>query len=149
MLLRVFIIGCFLVTGCVVAEPGPKGDEARTNLYGAINTILPPPWGAIVGTATTSILGGVALMRDKSARRAEGKAVAHEHAAEAATFGIEEVYQLAKKRAESGDATARAAVDTIKQVKAAAGKASKMLNVPTEFEEVVSHVIKKNGFGGK
>lgn len=144
--LVVAAIFAFGILGCVAVEPGPEGDRARQDIGGAIRSVLPAPWGEIGALITTGALGGVAALRDRAARKACQVADAKTRAAEAAAFGIEEVYQRVKKQAESGDVVSQQAVATLKAVKQAARKASTMLNVPAEFEAVVGEVVRKNGF---
>lgn len=144
--LVVAAIFAFGVLGCPSIEPGPEGDRARAEIGGAIRAVLPAPWGEIGALITTGALGGVAALRDRAARKARQVADTSTRAAEAAAFGIEEVYQRVKRQAESGDVVSQQAVATLKAVKQAARKASTMLNVPAEFEAVVEEVNRKNGF---
>lgn len=104
--------------GCGMVEPGPEGDKTRKEVHDTIRAIVPSPWGEIAATIVTTTAGAIALAKGRKASRMEV-------VAEAACTAIEA----------SGN----------KELKHAAHKASRLMGVPHELENIVNKVEKKNG----
>lgn len=139
-----FLLG--VLVGCGMFEPGPEGDKARKTTGDAIRALVPAPWGELLATGVVTLSGAVAASKHKQAGQAVKLANANHKMGEAAIFGLEQVYQDYKQRADAGDVVAKQAVATLKQAKQAAQKASKMFEVPEHFERTVDEVRAKNGF---